>query len=336
MGVPPVKRRAAGTYVQISRDEFEDWLKSTGYKWERDKSKAGIYRVLLSPNVGIQISSSIGSRDDAMGRGRASVKMRLVSLKTGHTLNKKAQGKSHFKRTKGWKKTWKNGLDAFKSAYMKAKSFYDKLAQIEDRGSYQEKWLRVIEKKDGWENSDFLRKQHEALEDGKILSDKVEQALLRSEPSKGSSPGRGRVDEKLVNLARQAWVAAKRAGRQRDLDFLTSLGKRFAQGTTEADLSPGQLKWWNDIKRRYRLRAASKASAKKIASEYITLDLVDASGGVETRTLPLSSLKYFDMFKGSQILQGPNKGMDLLEAVEKGMFTQAAASRVASRYLGKS
>ena len=326
-----MKHEAAGTFVQISREQFEDWLKSTGFKWKRDTTKAGIYTVELSPNVGILISSSIGSRDDAMGRGRASVQMRLVSLVTGQTLNKKAQGKSHFKRTKGWKETWKKGLDEFKSAYMKAKDFYDKIATIKDRDQYKDKWLGVIEKINGWESNEFLKKQHDALTAGKIVSDKVEAALLRSKPAAAPASGRGKADEALVNLARQAWVAAKRAGQQRDLDFLTSLGKRFAQGTTEAELSPGQLKWWGDIKRRYHLRAASLASASRVATEYLTLHLEGASG-TETRTLPVSSLKYLDMFQGAQIQDGPGTGMNLLDAVEKGMFN---ASRVASRYLEK-
>lgn len=327
-----MKHEAAGTYVQISRPEFESWLKSTGFKWTRDMSKAGIYTVDLSPNVGILISSSIGSRDDAMGRGRAAMQMRLVSTVTGQTLNKKAQGKSHFKRTTNWKTTWKKGLDEFKSAYMKAKDFYDKIATIKDRDQYKEKWLRVIEAVDGWAANDFLKKQHDALTAGKIVSDKVEAALLRSKPSR-ATPVPGKVDEALVNLARQAWVAAKRAGQQRDLDFLTSLGKRFAQGTTERDLSPGQLKWWGDIKRRYRLRAASTVSTQRVASEYLTLNLVDAAGGdVEQRTLPASSLKYLNMFQDATIQDGPGTGMRLLDAVESGLFKQAT-SRVASRYL---
>lgn len=322
-----MNRQSAGTYVQISRDEFEDWLKSTGYKWERDRTKAGIYRVFLSPDVAVHISSSIGSKDDAMGRGRASVQMRLISRHTGQTLNKKAQGKSHFKRTKGWKATWKKGLDTFKSAYMKAKDFYDKIAKIEDRKAWAESWMKEIESIPGWESNKFLKEQHEKLEAGKIISDKVEEAILRVKTRGGPKGPTSRIDEDLLTAMRQAYVAAKKQNRQRDMDFLQSVAEKVVK--RGRPMTSGQEKWWEDIKRRYRIRLG----AMRVATEYLTIHLEDGQGREETRTLPVTSIPYLDMFKDAEVTTpGPGYGMKIVDAIEQGLFKQAA-QRVAERYL---
>ena len=80
----------AGTYVQIDRDELERWLDSLPNlvgRAERVPNRAGVYILPLSEFVGVKLMSTIGSSDDAMGRGMAPMQLALVFLVTGQTLN---------------------------------------------------------------------------------------------------------------------------------------------------------------------------------------------------------------------------------------------------------
>lgn len=165
------ERIAASTYVQISREELENWLDHIGFrgKWSRDPRFAGIYLLELSDGAAIKLSSTIGSKDDAMGRGQASMQLALVSRKNGRVLNKKAQGQSHFARTKGWIKNWANGIDTMKRAYQSASDFYDVLAEIGDRQKYQQDMLKMIEDIPGWSSINFFVSLHHKVERGGVI-----------------------------------------------------------------------------------------------------------------------------------------------------------------------
>ena len=116
------------SYKMISRTELEGWLDDGGYSWTRSGQTAGVYNIRLSDEVAIKISSTIGSRDDAMGRGRASMNMMLVSLVNGRCLNRKARDRKHFKRTTGWKSTWTEGIIHWEGVFSKCPHFYNRIA----------------------------------------------------------------------------------------------------------------------------------------------------------------------------------------------------------------
>lgn len=157
-------------YVDISQKEFEGWLDSFHLEWSRVPGKEGVYLLHLSSIVAVKIHSSVGSRD----RGKGSMSLSLVSLETRQTL--KTMGQSRFHRTTRWRVNWRKGVDTFKGAYVKKKSFYDKLATF-DPQEYKEHWLLAIEGLPNWERSAFLQDLHRKVSRGWTLSDKQEKDL---------------------------------------------------------------------------------------------------------------------------------------------------------------
>jgi hypothetical protein len=121
-----------GTYVQLTRDEFEEWLtRDLGFspsEWRLKPGRGGVYQLFLSPTVAIEVNSTTGAQDAVMGRGNASMSLWLASRVNGKVLNKKAMGQSHFARTLNWRENWKKGVERMKDAYLKSKDFYDRLA----------------------------------------------------------------------------------------------------------------------------------------------------------------------------------------------------------------
>jgi hypothetical protein len=116
------------SYAPITRDELEAWLTRSPFSWSRSGDTAGVYLVHVSNNVAIKLSSTIGSRDDAMGRGQASMNLSLVSRINGRCLNKKARDRKHFKRTLGWTGTWADGLLHWEGVFNQYPGFYDRIA----------------------------------------------------------------------------------------------------------------------------------------------------------------------------------------------------------------
>lgn len=161
-------------YVQMTREEIEGWLDDIGFrgKWKLVEGRAGIYTLTLSPYVGIKFSSTVSSQEQVVGYAGASMQLALVSLVTGQVVNKKAQGQDHFKRTLNWRKTWKEGIDRMKDAYLKAADFYDNIAQVEDRGKYRQEKLTLIEQDPNWKSNSFLMDLHAKVDHGGILSPK--------------------------------------------------------------------------------------------------------------------------------------------------------------------
>lgn len=120
-------------YVQISREELEEWLRRNfGRDWSRDQKYAGIYLVHLSDSVAVKLSSSIGATSQVRGLGKASMKLTLVSRITGRVLNAKAKDRKSFMRTKGWKKTWLAGVRHWEGVYQKYPDFYDRIGRGEE------------------------------------------------------------------------------------------------------------------------------------------------------------------------------------------------------------
>jgi len=200
------------TYVQIDRDDIEKWLTSNRWDWTLKSGTSGVYLLKLSKRVAISFRSTVGRADEAKGHAKASANMRLISLITGHTLNKKARGQSRFHRTTNWQKNWQEGLKRLKAAYEKSQGFYDAIAEIEDRKKYKAEMIMRIEAFDNWEQNDFLSNCHERLVGDGVLTLNQKGALERMEArmEKRAPAMQGEsqmsADDLLYDL-RALWVA---------------------------------------------------------------------------------------------------------------------------------
>lgn len=168
------------TYVQITRAEWEEWLDTLPFKWKLKDGSVGLYHLMLSDNVAIEVRSTVSSREEVMDRAQASIQMRMISLVTGQVLNKKAQEQSRFHRTKNWRNTLAQALQRFKQVYEQSQSFYEAIARIADRDAYREEWIRKIEGVPGWETNRFLQDIHDRLAKRNILTEKQEAAVDRA------------------------------------------------------------------------------------------------------------------------------------------------------------
>jgi hypothetical protein len=248
----------ATTYVQLTREEFEDWLNSLGHRWKLKPSTVGIYMVPLSDTVAVEISSSMTGRDDVMNRAQASMGCRLVSLITGFTLNKKAQEQSHVKRTINWRDNLKKVFQRMVDAYEKSSAFYDALAEIRDRDAYKREWMERIEAVPGWQSNSFLADMHERLADNGIMTvrqrDAVERALGRPQaapaPTSSSAPAPSGVDVGLLAQVRALYAVAKQRGNQWVMDFSKSVGEMIKAGRNLSSKQQDMLERLLDENRR--------------------------------------------------------------------------------------
>lgn len=238
-----MKTAAPGsTYVDISREEIEAWLNTIGFhgKWKLADGRAGVYLLTLSPTVAIKFSSTVASHDATMSYANASMQLSLISTVTGQCLNKKAQGQSHFKRTKGWKETWKEGIKRMKEAYIKAASFYDAISRIKDREEYKRGTLELIKTAPGWETNDFLQDLYARVEHGTILTQKQEDTLAKfirqdikeshqhphSDDVEGNEEEETRkreLTEKLLTPLRALYAAARAKDDKWTMEFTQSI-----------------------------------------------------------------------------------------------------------------
>lgn len=170
----------ATTYVQLTREEFEAWLGTLGHRWHLKPGKVGIYVVELSERVAIEVASSMTGRDDVVDRAQASMGVKLVSRITGFTLNKKAQEQSHVKRTINWRDNLRKVYDRMIDAYRRSESFYEALAEIEDRDKYKSSTLAKIEGIPNWQSNNFLSDLHKRVSGDGILTIKQLEALDRA------------------------------------------------------------------------------------------------------------------------------------------------------------
>jgi hypothetical protein len=115
-------------YARMNRTEIEAWLDNSNFAWKRDDRTAGIYFLKLSDEVAIKLSTTLSGLDAAMGRGKASTSMMLVSLVNGRCLNAKAKDRKHFKRTTNWRSTWLAGLRHWEGIFGRCPHFYNRIA----------------------------------------------------------------------------------------------------------------------------------------------------------------------------------------------------------------
>jgi hypothetical protein len=259
------------SYVDITRRQFEAWLKSTKLPWSLRDDTQGVYQLVLSDNVAIKVSSTLGRTNATKGYAKASMQMRMVSRVTGRVLNKKAQGRSHYKRTKNWRKNLSEGVSRFQDAYNDSRSFYDAIAEIEDRDAYKSDLIAKIEGAANWRRNPALVEYHERLSSGKILTldqkSKLEQLVsqkprTRQAPSKRDKPSVPPTPTPepeqpsqggLLNRLRKLWVAARaRSNNPRDrkdalwtMNFARSLGEWVKSGKeiTTPQLSKAEEKF---------------------------------------------------------------------------------------------
>jgi len=235
----------AGTFVRLTRDDLEDWLDLTEWKnkWSRKEGKVGVYRLPLSDTVAVELFTTLSRQDDVMGLGMASMKLRLMSLVTDQTLNRKAMGQAHFKRTTGWQKTWLVGIERMKAAYLGSAGFYDLIATVENRDAYKAETLARIEKVPNWAANIALKAYHNQVTGGGILNAVQENTLAKA-------LDRPPVDEALLERTRNLYRAARKVNDKWTMDFAESIGNAIK---ASANLSQKQQSILTDKFRIYKV-----------------------------------------------------------------------------------
>jgi len=159
----------AARYVEITRDALEAWLDGLVAAlaaitvWTRREGTQGVYQLHLSDAVCVVVSSTQTRDDTAKGRGKASTDIRLASLVTGRTINRKAAGQKRFHRTTNWQRNWQRAVQRFIDAYEAARPFYERIAveepdQREQPQREQGRRIRVTYRAvDGYTKSATLR-----------------------------------------------------------------------------------------------------------------------------------------------------------------------------------
>lgn len=234
------------TYTQLTREDFEDWIRSLGFRngqWEIKPGTGGIYWLFLSPTVAISINSTTGTQSQVRSRGKASMSLKLVSRITGRTLNKKAQGQSHFARTINWRKNWAKGVNRMRETYDRAKGFYDSIARIENREEYVADWIEKIEAVPSWNNNDFIVSMYDRLSGGRVLTERQEaaleaalQRLAPQEQEEEQAPAG--ASEEFLEALREIYRRARNQNDQRTVRFIGSVG----QQARDRDLSDNQMR----------------------------------------------------------------------------------------------
>lgn len=237
---------AGERYVEIGRDEIEDWLKSLPHQWSRKQGRAGIYYVHFSKNVGVSVSTTIGNADRAVARAKGSMSLSLVSLVTGKVLNKKAKDRSHFQRTTNWRKTWAAGVKHWHGVYNQMAGFYEKIAPIEDRLKYKAEMTARIEAIPNWEQDRALASFHDQVERNSVLSETQIKTIVQAERGGGSSapapaapagPGPGQTY--WLDIARKLYVEARRGGNNFGMGLSKSMGELFKAARRD----PSEKQW---------------------------------------------------------------------------------------------
>lgn len=226
------------SFVLITREEFEDWINQF-QKWKRADNRQGVYLIHLSDYVGVKINSTIGSGESTMDHAKASMNLALVSLVTGQTLNKKAQGQDHFKRTKNWRKTWAEGVRRMADAYKENPEFYDAVANIEDREKYKKEMLDLLT---SVPETEEIRKYIDRVKNGGILMRKVVERIRAMDKAISN--------EDDIERLRELWKKARERNDQWTMEFAISIAEALKKGKS---LSERQIEVLEDKLRKYRV-----------------------------------------------------------------------------------
>ena len=166
-------------YVDITKAEFEDWITSLGYPWKLKPGTAGVYVLYFNKDktVALEVQSSLRGVGHSVGYANASMSMSLVSTVSGFCLNRKAQEQGHFKRTKNWRNTMKEGVDRFWDSYSERAEWYNLRASIKDMEAYKKDMLFKINSIPQAAENSFFDSLREQVNRGGVLSNKQLQAI---------------------------------------------------------------------------------------------------------------------------------------------------------------
>ena len=238
----------AATYVQIQRVEFENWLFQHCPVFERVENKQGVYRIPVSDDVALYISTSIGRADEAVAKGRGACHMKLQGRHNDRCLNRKDLGQTRFNRTTGWKTNWAAGMERLFDAYEKHSDFYDRLGR-QTQVEYGREVQARIEAVTGWTARGILRSFHDQVGvGGRWLSTKQEDVLADLEAQSATIS----VDSKLLSASKALLQSAVTRNDTWLCGFLGSCIKKLEIGR---DLTGRQDKVLRENLNRYQIAA---------------------------------------------------------------------------------
>lgn len=224
-------------YVQITREEIEEWLDFLGMKWDLKEDTQGVYFLHLpqSKIVSIRFTSTVGRSQSVRSVGKASMELALVSRKKDSrgfysVLNKKDVGQK-FYRTKNWRDTLGKAIDNLKSVFIASKDFYEKIA---DKEVYVKTWIEKIHKIPEWQTRKETQVYLRLLDEGKILSSyqesQVEELIVKGVRQVAPDPTTTAIQENkepLLNRMRILYQKVKEDGDSWATGFVESVGKQY-------------------------------------------------------------------------------------------------------------
>ena len=238
-------------FADISREMLENWLNTIpelAEKWHLKSGFQGVYLLPLSRTVAIKLSSTVGSTNQVVGVGKGSMQLALVSRITGQTINKKAQGQSYFARTTNWEKTWKEGIERMRDAYLHAQGFYDALAAITDRAKYKADLLAKIQGIVDWQNDTRLSDWYRRVFSDGILTDS-QVGYIEEKANQPKAQGMTPENEKILAVLKELW----KKGKILDDTYLMDFAKNVAEQKVKKNLpmTPGQLGYFNKMREKF-------------------------------------------------------------------------------------
>ena len=186
-------------YVAITRQEFEQFLRSVRKPFSLKSGTKGIYLIELSENVALAVNSTIG--DEVRGLGKASIQLNFVSLhpqkfhKIIYGYKKimaRVVGKKYLQRSTNWRNTLKDAIDKCIAYYEQGSTWFEKIALPDGMQQQQSQpqvqpqqnsvlLLARIESIPNWSSNTFLQSLHNQVSQGRTLSDKQLGAIERFE-----------------------------------------------------------------------------------------------------------------------------------------------------------
>ena len=230
-------------YVAITRQEFEDLLRSFRRPYSLKQGTKGVYVVELSKNVGLAINSTIG--DTVRSVGKASIQLNFVSLHQDKyhrviygykKIMQRVVKKKYLQRSTNWKVTLKDAVDKCIVFYQSNNKFLEMIALPEDQQQAQSQpqidsaLLSRIESIPSWNGNDFLQSLHNQVSKGRTLSDKQLGAIKKFEQRSVRTPAPQPQQSVSSNLdiMRDLYVSLRSGGASDDdLEELAEIGKNL-------------------------------------------------------------------------------------------------------------
>jgi hypothetical protein len=242
-------------YVAITRQEFEQFLRSIRKPFSLKSGTKGIYLIELSDNVALAVNSTIG--DEVRGLGKASIQLNFVSLhpqkfhKIIYGYKKimaRVVGKKYLQRSTNWRKTLKDAIDKCIAYYDQGSTWFEKIALPDDmqqqsqpqvqQQSQQDstQLLMRIESIPNWSSNTFLQSLHNQVSQGRTLSDKQLGAIERFEQNvrqrapqpqvpQSAPQAQGKYQANLDSM-RDLYVALRNSGASAEnLEEIAEIGK---------------------------------------------------------------------------------------------------------------